>query len=385
MKQYLDLLKFIKSNGSLKEAARAGMPGTVDVFGYMMRFNLQEGFPLMTTKKMGFKFMVTELLWFLRGDTNIKYLVDNKCNIWNEDAHRWYKSRMRAFGLEDENLLLSLEQFIENIKNGHLYRLLNTEEELGYESFVKTDGYKLGDLGPTYAEQWRRWPTDVIVNMEGLKSGKADTPEFKKVDQIANVLKMIAQNPYGRRNIVTAWNPAEVDNLALPPCHAIYQFNCRKMTLDERFINWQNASGVSIYYFDNYRNEHSEEGQIKYLDSLGAPTFALDCLLFQRSCDVFLGVPTNIASYALLTTMFAKVLGMAPGEFVWTGGSVHIYEDHMEAVNTQLQNDPKPLPTIKFLKGVKSLDDLLALTRNDIILENYQSHGEIKAKLSVGI
>ncbi|RKD92729.1 thymidylate synthase [Mangrovibacterium diazotrophicum] len=264
MKQYLDLLDHVLTNGTEKKD-RTGT-GTISVFGHQMRFNLAEGFPVLTTKKLHLKSIIHELLWFLAGDTNIKYLTDNGVRIWNEWA--------------DEN----------------------------------------GDLGHVYGYQWRSWPT----------------PDGKHIDQITEVVNSIKNNPNSRRHIVSAWNVGEVDQMALPPCHLLFQF----------------------YVADG----------------------KLSCQLYQRSCDVFLGVPFNIASYALLTLMMAQVCDLEPGDFVWTGGDVHIYLNHMEQVKLQLTRDTKPLPQLKINPEVKSIFDFKF---EDFELVNYDAHPHIPGKVSV--
>ena len=264
MKQYLELLRHIRTNGVFKED-RTGT-GTQSVFGYQMRFNLADGFPLLTTKKVHLKSIIYELLWFIAGDTNIKYLKDHGVSIWDEWA--------------DEN----------------------------------------GDLGPVYGHQWRSFPT----------------PDGGHVDQLKNVVEQLKKNPDSRRHIVCAWNPAEVDQMALPPCHALFQF-----------------------YVANDR---------------------LSCQLYQRSADVFLGVPFNIASYALLTLMIAQVCGYEPGEFVHTFGDVHIYRNHFDQVELQLSRTPRALPTMKLNPAKK---DLFAFEYEDFTLENYDPWPAIKAPVAV--
>lgn len=264
MKQYLDLLRHIMEHGTIK-SDRTGV-GTKSVFGYQMRFNLAEGFPLLTTKKVHLRSIIHELLWFIAGDTNIKYLHDNKVTIWDEWA--------------DEN----------------------------------------GDLGPVYGHQWRSWAT----------------PQGGKIDQLANVVEQLKKNPNSRRHIVSAWNPGEVDNMALPPCHAMFQF----------------------YVADN----------------------KLSCQLYQRSADVFLGVPFNIASYALLTQMIAQVCGYELGEFVHTLGDTHIYLNHFEQVETQLSREPRELPKMEINPDVKSIFDF---KYEDFNLINYDPHPVIKAPIAV--
>ena len=264
MKQYLDLLRYIRENG-VQKGDRTGT-GTQSVFGYQMRFNLNDGFPLLTTKKVHLRSIIHELLWFISGDTNIKYLHDNKVSIWDECA--------------DEN----------------------------------------GDLGPVYGHQWRSWPT----------------PDGGHIDQLANLMEQLKKNPDSRRHIISAWNVAEVDKMALPPCHSLFQF----------------------YVADN----------------------RLSCQLYQRSADVFLGVPFNIASYALLTMMIAQCCGYELGDFVHTFGDVHIYSNHQEQVELQLSREPKPLPTMKINPDVK---DIFSFKYEDFTLEGYDPWPAIKAPVAV--
>lgn len=264
MKQYLGLMKDILDNGSPK-TDRTGT-GTLSVFGRQLRFDLSEGFPLVTTKKLHLRSIIYELLWFLKGDTNVKFLRDNGVTIWDEWA--------------DEN----------------------------------------GELGPVYGHQWRSWPA----------------PDGRSVDQISQVLDQIKQKPDSRRHIVSAWNPGEVDKMALPPCHALFQF----------------------YVADG----------------------KLSCQLYQRSADYFLGVPFNIASYALLTYMFAQQCDLLPGEFVWTGGDVHLYTNHLEQARLQLSRDPFPLPRLHIRRKPASIFDYQF---EDFEIVNYQAHPSIKAPIAV--
>jgi thymidylate synthase len=264
MKQYLDLMQHILDKGVKKED-RTGT-GTLSVFGYQMRFDLAEGFPLVTTKKVHLKSIIHELLWFLKGDTNIAYLKENGVTIWDEWA--------------DEN----------------------------------------GNLGPVYGSQWRSWPT----------------PDGRHIDQITQVVNQLKHNPDSRRIIVSAWNVAEIENMKLPPCHAFYQF-------------------------------YVAEGK-------------LSCQLYQRSADVFLGVPFNIASYALLVLMMAQVTGLEPGEFIWTGGDTHLYLNHLEQAQLQLSREPHALPTMRLNPDVK---DIFDFKFEDFKLENYISHPGIKAPVAV--
>ncbi len=264
MEQYLDLMRHVYEHGTLKED-RTGT-GTKSIFGYQSRYNLRQGFPLITTKKLHLRSIIHELLWFLKGDTNIKYLQDNKVRIWDEWAD------------------------------------------------------KKGDLGPVYGYQWRSWPT----------------PSGEHIDQITQVIQQIKTNPDSRRIIVSAWNVAEIENMALPPCHAFFQF----------------------YVADG----------------------KLSCQLYQRSADIFLGVPFNIASYALLTLMVAQVTDLEVGDFIHTLGDAHLYSNHLEQTKLQLSRTPCPLPTMKLNPDIRSIFDF---SIDDFELLNYQSHPHIKGLVAV--
>ena len=264
MKQYLDLMKYVRESGTEK-GDRTGT-GTLSVFGYQMRFNLEEGFPLVTTKKVHLKSIIYELLWFLKGSTNIDYLNKHGVSIWDE----WADER--------------------------------------------------GELGPVYGAQWRSWPTQ----------------DGSSIDQISEVINQITANPDSRRLIVSAWNVSQIDSMALPPCHAMFQF----------------------YVADG----------------------KLSCQLYQRSADIFLGVPFNIASYALLVLMMAKVTGLKPGEFVHTLGDAHLYLNHLDQVDEQLKRQPFPLPKMSITKDIKNVLDI---EYEDFSLEDYESHPHISAPIAV--
>ena len=296
MKQYLELLDKICREGVVR-GDRTGT-GTKGIFGYQMRFDLSEGFPLMTTKKLFLKGVIYELLWFLRGDTNIKYLVDNGVHIWDSDAFRYYNELCIKHGV----LPVDMDTFLSAV---------------GVESPI--DGYRFGDLNNVYGYQWRSWPAG---------DGGA-------IDQIKKVIDTIKTNPNSRRIIVSAWNVADVDSMALPPCHTMFQF----------FV---------------------AEGK-------------LSCQLYQRSGDTFLGVPFNIASYALLTMMIAKECGLEPGEFIHTLGDAHLYLNHQEQAKEQLSREPRKLPTMHLNPDVKSIFDY---KYEDFTLEGYDPHPAIKAPLS---
>ncbi len=293
MKQYLDLCKKILNEGHWKDD-RTGT-GTYSIFGYQMRFDLQKGFPLLTTKKVFLRGIIHELLWFIAGDTNIKYLVDNNVHIWDDWAYKNYT-------LSKDYKGETIEEFAEKIKEA------DKDSE-----FVKV----YGELGPVYGRQWRNF------NEEG-------------VDQLENLINQIKNNPNSRRLIISAWNPCEVDQMALPPCHSFMQF----------YVN---------------------EGK-------------LSCQLYQRSADVFLGVPFNIASYSLFTMMIAQICGLEPGEFVHTFGDAHIYSNHVEQINLQLTREPRELPTMKINPNVKSIYDFKI---DDFELEGYNPHARIKGKVAV--
>lgn len=298
MKQYLQLLSRIKSEGIVK-SDRTGT-GTRSVFGHQMRFDLAEGFPLLTTKKVFLKGIIHELLWFLAGDTNIKYLVDNGVHIWDNDAYRYYGELCAANNIAP----ISKEEFLAAASE---QRPSPIEE------------YAYGDLNHVYGYQWRSWPKD---------NGEA-------IDQIKQVIETIKNNPDSRRMIVSAWNVAEVEDMALPPCHVLFQF-----------------------YVANGK---------------------LSCQLYQRSADTFLGVPFNIASYALLTMMIAQECGLEAGEFVHTLGDTHLYLNHMEQVDEQLSRTPRKLPTMRINPEVKSVFDF---RYEDFTLEGYDPYPAIKAPMS---
>lgn len=308
MRQYLDLLRDIRDNGAGKDD-RTGT-GTRSVFGRQLRFDLSEGFPAVTTKKLYMRSIVYELLWFLAGDDNIEYLVQHDVHIWDEWPYRNYVQKTEARTVTKEETLTDawrdgMKAFVEKVKTDH--------------AFAK----KWGGLGPVYGYQWRHWP-----------DGKGG-----EIDQIQRAVDTIKNNPTSRRNIVSAWNVADIDEMAiagLPPCHTMFQFNVR--------------------------------GDM------------LDCQLYQRSADMFLGVPFNIASYALLTSMMAQVTGLKPGDFVHTFGDAHIYNNHVEQVEEQLSREPLPLPTLHLNPAITSIFDF---TFDDIELKDYQSHPAIKAPIAV--
>jgi len=346
-KQYQLLLQDILDNGIVKQD-RTGT-GTISVFGRQIRHKMSEGFPLLTTKKLHFKSIVVELLWFLRGDTNIKYLVDNDCNIWNGDAYKNYHLLM--IGNEPEKIL-SLTDFIDKIKND--------------EKFAN----HWGDLGPIYGKQWRKWEIQrtTRVNNEPSKifPGNKEV-SFDYIDQITNLINDLKTNPDSRRLMVNAWNVSELDQMVLPPCHYGFQIYTRELSHKERFD----------YYT---RNSNTGLSEINFtppqLDELNVPTRAISLMWNQRSVDTFLGLPFNIASYGLLLMMLADEVNMVPDELIGNLGDVHLYNNHIEQAKEQISREPFDLPTVHVRDGI------FCSSVNDVILENYQSHPTIKAPLS---
>lgn len=375
-RKYLELLENIKNFGTFKPAARENMPSTKSLFGYQFRHNLSDGFPLLTTKRLSFKHIVTELLWFMKGDTNVKYLIDNGCNIWNQDAYNYYLKKgcqesdgEPRVGVLYENIqesrleVFSFEKFVEIIK-------YTPKEELPYHA-----EYTLGDCGAQYGRLWRNWEGHMVFgNVE---------KSIPIHDQLKNIIEGLRDNPTSRRHIITAWNPDTLDDMALHACHALVQFNCRPITIGQR------AALIGE------KGHLSEIDMQKYLDRKGVPKYYLDCQMYQRSADVFLGVPYNIASYSLLTEILAKGLNMIAGEFVHTFGDVHIYENHTEQVDLQLSRTPKLLPTLHIEEDVSEMLQNMVETSNMSIIDllvpsdfnvmGYMPHPSIKAELSTGM
>tara|TARA_R110002012_G_scaffold126846_1_gene278960 strand:- start:825 stop:1877 length:1053 start_codon:yes stop_codon:yes gene_type:complete len=348
MKQYLDALKAIQSDGTDKPAARENMPGTKSLFGYQMDpIDLSKGFPLLTTKKISFKHIVVELLWFLKGDTNIKYLIDNGVNIWNEDAYAYYLKILKTVTYDVTEM--SYKEFVSMVKDDR--------SQCTTRAWFDGNDYKLGDCGQQYGAQWR--------NFNG------------ETDQIANLVKGLKESPMSRRHIVSAWNPTDIDNkdLALEPCHTMFQFNCRLIQYNsqhpELFGLDLKPSEVANYVVDN-----------------DCPKYYLDCKMYQRSADSFLGVPYNIASYALLTNIIAEMCGMVPGIYTQTFGDLHIYENHYNQANEQLERIPTKLPTLMrhvSIGPAAEIEDIQNWTPEMFHLDGYNPQARIKAPLSTGI
>lgn len=345
MKQYLEMMQNILDEGHVK-GDRTGT-GTLSVFGRQMRFDLRKGFPLVTTKKLHLRSIIHELLWFLSGDTNTKYLEDNGVTIWRE----W----------QDEN----------------------------------------GNLGPLYGAQWRRWndvklvPKKNAALLEKLQdAGYADYGDaddgsqmfdarvlLKEHDQISKVIDQLRNDPDSRRIIVSAWNVGELDQMALAPCHAFFQFYTRELSIDER-LDWFEKNLPDQFNDSRFSNEAVADDAVFHveMDALEIPRRILSCQLYQRSADFFLGVPFNIASYALLVHMVAQQVNMVPGDFVWSGGDVHLYSNHLEQAKLQLTREPLPLAKLVIKRKPESIFDYKF---DDFEIQDYVSHDPIKAPVAI--
>ena len=371
-KQYQSLLQDILDNGVSKKD-RTGT-GTISVFGRQIRHNMKDGFPLLTTKKMPFRLIATELLWFLRGDTNIKYLVDNDCHIWDGDAYKNYVSKIEEYTstLNVPNDISEFQEIMDSVGNQIKSSVLSKEE---FIHKIKTDNEfakKWGDLGPVYGKQWRSWGTgeNVTIGHNGLHTLVGE----KVIDQITNLINDLKTNPDSRRLMVSAWNVAEIDKMKLPPCHYGFQVYTRELSLDERLKLWDNKFG-----FANEEQKNQFDPNV-HLDTHGVPTRAISLMFNMRSTDVGLGLSFNLSSYGLLLMMIAKQVNMVPDELIYNGGDVHLYLNHIEPIKEQLTREPYELPTVKISDRVVS--DISEYTLDDIVLENYQSHPSIKMPLS---
>ena len=336
-KQYQDLLKSILDYG-VEKKDRTGT-GTKSIFGYTIRHKMSDGFPLLTTKKMAWKTMVTELLWFLRGDTNIKYLVDNDCHIWDGDAFKNFMTKSEG----DPDMIWNQDQFI---------HLIKTNDEFAKE---------WGELGPIYGKQWRSW--------RGEDGYDWDTKVSEThIDQISNLINDLKTNPDSRRLMVSAWNVGELDQMVLPPCHYGFQVYTRELTYVERSLLYDKKMEGYVNTDDVKTDEH--------YDGMNIPKRAISLMWNQRSVDTFLGLPFNIASYGLLLMMIADEVGMVPDELIGNLGDTHIYLNHIEQAKEQIGREPMELPTVHVRDGI------FCSSVNDVILENYNSHPSIKAPLS---
>jgi thymidylate synthase len=366
-KQYIDLLQDILDNG-IQKSDRTGT-GTISVFGRQIRHKMSDGFPLLTTKKMHWKSIVTELLWFLRGDTNIKYLVDNDCHIWDGDAYMKHIRHIRTNGIQPmidagwcvEPDYPSKKDFIEKIK---------TDDE-----FAK----KWGELGPIYGKQWRNW--EYIEDYDYAQGDQY--PGTEKIDQISNLINDLKTNPDSRRLMVNAWNVGEIDKMVLPPCHYGFQVYTRELSLEERNKWFQiNRNGNNPLMKSDWKDHE--------LDQQNIPKRSISLMWNQRSCDFPLGIPYNIASYGLLLTILGKIVNMLPDELIGNLGDCHIYNNQIEGVKEQLPREPFELPTICWMKSDAffqsfreiDLSQFNHLDPSDFIIENYKSHPKIYFPLS---
>jgi thymidylate synthase len=343
-KEYQMLLEYILGNGVEKQD-RTGT-GTLSVFGWQIRHKMSEGFPLLTTKKMAWKTMVTELLWFLKGDTNIKYLVDNNCHIWDGDAYHNYEKYAMAnsYGVD----ILSMDEFINEIKTN--------------DEFAK----KWGDLGPIYGKQWRKWPSIRRIGIENGGMIHKAYPDYGDIDQIQNLINDLKTNPDSRRLMVNAWNVGELDQMVLPPCHYGFQVYTRELSLEER-----------ITLVNPIPNLFTHED----CDVINLPKRAISLMWNQRSVDTFLGLPFNIASYGLLLEIIAKEVNMVPDELIGNLGDVHLYSNHIEQAKEQIGREPYELPILDIHPGI--LDYNMENYEIDMFtIKNYKSHPAIKAPLS---
>ena len=420
MKEYLDLLRDVRENARYK--LDRTKVGCYSVFGRQIRFDLSKGFPLCTTKKLHLRSIIHELLWFLKGDTNIAYLTENGVRIWDEWAQpqdetieMFYSDHERA-RLYGELLGVSTEEAIDKLNKAWAVHRQDVEARANATlhftiSDQLTHGHKLldaagvprshhkvikakGDLGPIYGEQWRSWK-----DIDG-----------RTHDQITNAIELLRRDPASRRNVVSAWNVGQLDKMHLNPCHALFQFYAEELTLKERvtlYIDKQYPEGISAA---QYNADHllglvkiyEEESKLTFHGEYGAagqpeleqrlelineilvnhktPKHRLSCQLYQRSADIFLGVPFNIASYALLTHMVAHVVGMAPGDFVHTFGDLHVYSNHIDQIELQMTREPLPLPKLLLNPDVK---DIFDFTIDDIKIVGYESHPAIKGDVAV--
>ena len=390
--QYQDLLQAILDFG-VEKKDRTGT-GTKSIFGYTVRHKMNWGFPLLTTKKMAWKTMVTELLWFLRGDTNIKFLVDNGCHIWDGDAYKNYTKYVSSLvdGYRNGDIMGSqpqIEKLFSNLDNLVIF----TKEE--FINKIKTDdefAKTWGELGPIYGKQWRKW-----VGQDQTANGSLSaSTTFGYVDQIQNLINDLKTNPDSRRLMVSAWNVSELDQMVLPPCHYGFQVYTRELSLDER-IDIYNGGKVPMNRGGDYFHEH--------MDNYGIPKRAISLMWNQRSVDTFLGLPFNIASYGLLLEIIAKMVNMVPDELIGNLGDTHLYLNHIEQAKEQIERESfdllptlnintefwptetgecgiGPLDATAILNSFKDDNFCKSLLEEDLQLVNYQSHPAIKAPLS---
>jgi len=351
-KQYQDLLQSILDYGVEKQD-RTGT-GTKSIFGYTIRHNMQDGFPVLTTKKMAWKTMVTELLWFLRGDTNIKFLVDNGCHIWDGDAYKNYISETNEYKGDWPD---TMDEFIDKIK---------IDDEFANQ---------WGELGPVYGKQWRSWNKYIVKpGLVSLGDGRYNENYWdidKPIDQIQNLINDLKTNPDSRRLMVNAWNVGKLDQMVLPPCHYGFQVYTRELSLEER------------RKLANYDSEFISPITVESWDRANIPTRAISLMWNQRSVDTFLGLPFNIASYGLLLTILAKEGNMVADQLIGNLGDTHLYLNHIEQAKEQIGREPFELPTLnQFPTYEGSRPSIESYVVGDFTLKDYQSHPSIKAPLS---
>jgi thymidylate synthase len=344
-RDYQKLLQDILEKG-VDKTDRTGT-GTKSIFGRQIRHNMKDGFPLLTTKKMAWNSIVIELLWFLRGDTNIKYLVDNGCHIWDGDAFKNYYNKSMEFRGDWPD---TIEEFVERIK---------IDDEFAQ---------KWGKLGPIYGKQWRSWKIN-LLNPETFKL-------VPPIDQIANLISELKTNPDSRRLMVNAWNVGELDQMVLPPCHYGFQVYTRELSLEERDVIFSQRTFIST------KGSFAEQNGTlaDYLDKEGIPRRAISLMWNQRSVDTFLGLPFNIASYGLLLEIIAKEVNMVPDELIGNLGDVHLYNNHIEQAKEQIGREPFELPTLEIHSS--KIDDIAHHEITNFEIKDYQSHPAIKAPLS---
>jgi len=373
---YLNLLQDILDNG-VEKKDRTGT-GTLSVFGRQIRHSMKDGFPLLTTKKMFFKGIVTELLWFLQGDTSIKYLLENGCNIWDGDCFA--------------NYIRNFPKYVDSLpENGETEFIINKNK---FINKIKTDdefAKKWGELGPIYGKQWRRWNNLKWETTDKADPSHTDRPMLKwkleGIDQIANLINDLKTNPDSRRLMVNAWNVGELDQMILPPCHYGFQVYTRELSIKERFDLWEKIPTRDVMDFPI--GELTEEQYHNTLDQIGVQRRAISLMFNMRSTDVPLGLPFNLASYGLLLEIIAKGVNMVPDELIGNLGDTHIYLNQIEGIKEQLTREPFELPTLKHMKTnefFKSLSEDLSLITHldssDFTLENYRFHPFIKIPLS---
>jgi thymidylate synthase len=376
--QYLDLLQDIIIRNGVSKSDRTGT-GTLSVFGRQFRHKMSDGFPLLTTKKMYWKGIVVELLWFLRGDTNIKYLVDNGCHIWDGDAYKNYlkehsKNPNETAGLND-GTPFDKNEFIALIQSSNAF------------------AHKWGELGPIYGKQWRGWTKFEDESKEHNEWYISSEP----IDQIQNLIRDLKTNPNSRRLMVTAWNPAEIDKMTLPPCHYGFQVWTRKLSLDERNDLLNKKTNRSHKRENCFSGEEFERETLQDCKAFNIPTRAISLMWNQRSVDTFLGLPFNIASYGLLLSIIAEAVNMVPDELIGNLGDVHLYNNHMGAVTEQLRREHHPLPSLRINTeywptesgecGIGPLSSDIGVIINnmqigDFLVEGYESEPPIKAPLN---